>query len=122
MGHGVPRATAARRDRYREHAGGAVRSVGRSQQGPHHADLVLHRHRCNASVRGEILRRCRRARLAGLRHARTGLSKARRFHLAASLLSFQPGRSGTHAYPWLLAWPNLGAPMLKKILIALAAL
>ena len=72
VGDGVPRAAAARRDRDREHAGGAVRSVGRSQQGPHHADLVLHRHRRHAAVRRAVLRRRRRAGLAGFRDAGIG--------------------------------------------------
>ena len=60
---------AARRHRHRQRAGRSFRSVGRSHPRPHHAHFVVDRHRRDAAVRREILRRRRRAGLGGLRRA-----------------------------------------------------
>ena len=65
MGAGLPRPAGARRHRHRQRAGRAVRSVGRSDPRPHHADFILDRHRRDAAVRRKVLRGRRRAGLGG---------------------------------------------------------
>ena len=65
MGARLPGPAGARRHRHRQCAGGAVRSVGRSDPRPHHAHLVVDRHRRHAAVRRKVLRRRRRAGLGG---------------------------------------------------------
>ena len=66
MGARVPRPAGARRHRHRQCAGGAVRSVGRSDARPHHAHLVVDWHRRDTAVRRKVLRRRRRSGLGGL--------------------------------------------------------
>ena len=55
MGARLPRPAGARRHRHRQCAGRAVRSVGRSDPRPHHAHLVVDRHRRHAAVRRKVL-------------------------------------------------------------------